>query len=51
MRAIKDSALHADFCVVGDHEGTLQLMPPLIIDRETLDRGLAILVDCIRAQR
>lgn len=35
--------------VIGDNQSTIQLMPPLTIDRQTLDEGLDILIDSIKS--
>jgi len=34
--------------LVSDHESVIQLMPPLTIERKVLDKGLEILIECIR---
>lgn len=35
--------------LTGDAESTIQLMPPLTINRESLDEGLDILIACIKS--
>jgi 4-aminobutyrate aminotransferase len=35
--------------LTGDAESTIQLMPPLTIDRKSLDEGLDILIACIKS--
>ena len=34
----------------GPHDEVLKILPPLVIDRETLDRGLEILAECVASQ-
>lgn len=40
----RDNGLH----LVGDNESVIQLMPPLTIERQILEKGLAILVETIK---
>jgi 4-aminobutyrate aminotransferase len=35
--------------LTGDDESTIQVMPPLTIDRKSLDEGLDILIECIKS--
>lgn len=47
MRECWEKGLH----VVCDHESTLQLMPPLTIDRKILDNGMEILVEIVNRNK
>jgi 4-aminobutyrate aminotransferase len=42
-------AFQRDLHIVCDHQSTIQLMPPLTIERAVLDEGLARLTESIRA--
>jgi len=46
---IVQRAFEGGLHVVGDNQSTIQLMPPLTIDRQTLDEGLDILIDSIKS--
>lgn len=49
VETIVRNALRCDLHIVCDHASTIQLMPPLTIDRKSLDEGLARLIECINA--
>lgn len=45
---IVDETLRKGLHTISDHDSTIQLMPPLIIERRTLDKGLEIFIDVIK---
>lgn len=45
---IVDETLKKGLHTISDHDSTIQLMPPLTIERKTLDKGLEILIDVIK---
>lgn len=47
VETVVRNALQRDLHIVCDHVSTIQLMPPLTIDRKNLDEGLARLIECI----
>jgi diaminobutyrate-2-oxoglutarate transaminase len=48
QRQCFDNGLIVELC--GRHDEVLKVMPPLTIDAETLDRGLDLLLDAVRAE-
>jgi len=49
VEKIVQEAFKRDLHLVCDHHSNIQLMPPLTIERETLDEGLARLIESIKA--
>jgi 4-aminobutyrate aminotransferase len=47
--AVVQGAMKRNLHLVGDRQNTLQIMPPLTIERAVLDKGLGILIESIRA--
>jgi len=49
VETIVQDAYKRGLHIVNDHASTIQLMPPLTIERKNLDEGLARLIECINA--
>ncbi len=49
VEKVVQEAFRRDLHIVCDHQSTIQLMPPLTIERAVLDEGLARLTESIRA--
>ncbi|HVG01654.1 MAG TPA: aspartate aminotransferase family protein [Nitrospira sp.] len=49
VEKIVQLAFRRNLHIVCDHHSNIQLMPPLTIDRTTLDEGLTTLIECIHA--
>ena len=48
VEKVVENAFKKGLHLVCDHESVVQLMPPLTISKEEIDKGIEILLECIK---